>query len=239
MAMGSHRPLPSSRRHAERIASVIGADIDVSRSALASSIEEVARRAQVAPSTVVRVLHGDAGVHLDTLCAVGAAVGLRISVKAFPSWQPSLRDSGQLRVAEYLVAQAHGSLKPTLELPVGDPYGRAADIVFFGPTEIIHAEIERRVPDLQAPVRAANVKRAALQDQHARRVRLVLAVEDTHHNRSLIAPTQRSSAPRCQHLRGRSCGRSGVGRRSVAMASCGSVHGVRVHTAPPTVPIDR
>ena len=113
---------------------MIGADIDVSRSALASSIEEVARRAQVAPSTVVRVLHGDAGVHLDTLCAVGAAVGLRISVKAFPSWQPSLRDSGQLRVAEYLVAQAHGSLKPTLELPVGDPYGRAADIVFFGPT---------------------------------------------------------------------------------------------------------
>ena len=239
MAMGSHRPLPSSRRHAERIASVIGADIDVSRSALASSIEEVARRAQVAPSTVVRVLHGDAGVHLDTLCAVGAAVGLRISVKAFPSWQPSLRDSGQLRVAEYLVAQAHGSLKPTLELPVGDPYGRAADIVFFGPTEIIHAEIERRVPDLQAPVRAANVKRAALQDQHARRVRLVLAVEDTHRNRSLITPhaalirttLPASSGEIMRSLRGGTpLGRDGL--LWVRPWRAGP-------QAPPTVPIDR
>jgi hypothetical protein len=166
----------------------VGSDIEISRAALAASIGDVARLARVAPSTVVRVLRGDPGVHLDTLCAVGFAVGLRVNVKAFPAEQPSLRDSGQLRVAEYLVGQAHPSLRSALEVPVGDPFGRAADLVFFGPTEIMHHEIERRLPDFQAPYRAAALKRDALRAQHARPVRLVLAIEDTYRNRSLVAP---------------------------------------------------
>lgn len=129
--MGTHHPLVSARRHADRLATQIDADIGTSRAALATSIDEVARRAGLASSTVVRVLNGDSGVHLDTLCAVAAAVGLRIGVKAYPSAGPSLRDSGQLRVAEYLIALAHASLRSALELPVGDSYGRAADLVFF------------------------------------------------------------------------------------------------------------
>lgn len=197
--MGSHRPLASSRRYAARLASQVGADIETSRTTLAASIEtsrttlaasieQVARQARLAPSTVVRVLHGDAGVHLDTLCAVGAAVGLRIGITAFPSTPPSLRDSGQMRTAQYLVAQGHPSRKPALELPVGDPFGRAADLVFFGPDDILHAEIERRLPDFQAAYRAASVKRDALQAQHSRPVRLVLVIEDTRRNRAMIAP---------------------------------------------------
>lgn len=186
--MGSHRPLASSRHYADRVASQIGADIDVSRVTLAASIQQIARRARLAPSTVARVLHGDAGVHLDTLCAVGAAVGLRISVKAFPSTPPSLRDSGQMRAAHHLIAQSHPTRKPALELPVGDPFGRAADLVFFGPDDILHAEIERRLPDFQAAFRAATVKRDALQAQHSRPVRLLLVVEDTRRNRALLAP---------------------------------------------------
>jgi len=186
--MGRHHPQASARRHAEKLAAQIGSEIDTSRSAIAASIEEVARRAQVAPSTVVRVLRGEVGVHLDTLCAVGAAVGLRINVKAFPAGGLSLRDSGQMGVAQFLVGQAHPSLRPSLELPVGDPFGRAADLVFFAPTEIAHYEIERRLPDFQAPYRAATVKREALQAQHSRPVRLVLAIEDTRRNRDLVAP---------------------------------------------------
>src|SRR5687768_553651 len=104
--MGSHHPQATAKRHAERLAAQIGGEIEMSRSALAASIEEVARRAQVAPSTVVRVLRGEVGVHLDTLCAVGSAVGLRINVKAFPTGGLSLRDSGQMRLAQFLVGQA-------------------------------------------------------------------------------------------------------------------------------------
>ena len=170
------------------VATRIGADIETARTGLASSIEAVARRAAVAPSTVVRVINGDGGVHLDTLCAVATAVGLRINVKAFPAEQPGLRDSGQLHIAQYLIAQAHQSLKAALEVPVGDDFGRAVDLAFFAPTEIVIHEIERALPDYQAPKRAAMLKRDALQARQDRPVRLVLVVEDTKRNRSLVEP---------------------------------------------------
>jgi len=166
----------------------VAADVATSREALGASIVQVARRAHLAPSTVQRVLDGDPGIHLDTLCAVGAAVGLRISVKAYPAVAPSLRDTGQLEIAQYLVAQANRALRPALELPVGDPFGRAADLVFFGPSEILLMEIERRLVDFQAAYRAGTLKRDALGAQHSRPVRLVLVVPDTRRNRSRVAP---------------------------------------------------
>lgn len=186
--MSAHRPTASARRNAGRLATSVGADIDASRSSFGLSIEEVARRASVSPSTVARAIVGDPGIHLDTLCAIAQAAGLRINVKAYPAGPVSLRDSGQLRVAEYLAALAHPSLKAALELPVGDPFGRAADVVFFGPEEILHEEIERRPGDLQGPLRGAAVKRDALQARHRRPVRLILVVEDTARNRKLLRP---------------------------------------------------
>lgn len=186
--MASHRPTAAARHQAAGVARRIGTDIETARAGLGFSIEKVARRASVARSTVVRVIQGDGGVHLDTLMATAAAVGLRISLKAYPAEQPSLRDSGQLHIAQFLVTHAHSSFTPMLELPVGDPFGRAVDLAFFGPTEIVIHEIERVVPDYQAPKRAAMIKREALQSLHERPVRLVLVVEDTLRNRSFLAP---------------------------------------------------
>lgn len=185
--MRRHLPIAAARQLSGRAAERLGADFETSRVASGLTIDAVARRARVAGSTVVRVLNGDGSAHLDTICAVGLAVGMRVSVKAYPDAPPSLRDSGQLRMAEHLVDQAHPTLRPALELPVGDPFGRAADLVFFGPDEILHHELEGHMPDLQAPLRSASVKREALQASHARPVRLVIAVEDTRRNRELIA----------------------------------------------------
>jgi transcriptional regulator with XRE-family HTH domain len=186
--MSAHHPAASARRRAGQLVAGIGAEIDRSRATLGRSIEEVARRAVVSPSTVVRVFRGDPGVHLDTLCAVAHAAGLRITLKAYPEGRISLRDTGQLRIAEYLAALAHPSLRPAMELPVGDPFGRAADIVFFGPDEILHQEVERRLSDLQETLRSATVKRDALQARHHRPVRLILVVTDTARNRELVGP---------------------------------------------------
>jgi transcriptional regulator with XRE-family HTH domain len=185
--MSRHVPARSARRLSRQLAARVGVDLETSRAGLGLTIDEVARRAELAPSTVLRVLHGDPGAHLDTICAVGFGVGMRISVKAYPSEQPSLRDSGQLRMAQRIVGQAHPSLHPALELAVGDPFGRAADVVLFGPEEIIHMELERRIVDLQDPLRGASVKRDALQAKHTRPVHLVLAIEDTRRNRALVA----------------------------------------------------
>lgn len=185
--MPPHRPHGPSRRYASQAAAKVGGDIDTARRTVSASIAAVAARARVAPSTVHRVLRGDSGVHLDTICAVAAAVGLRISLKAYPAPGPSLRDRGQLRVVEYLIGRAHPSFKPAVELPVGDPFGRAADLVLFGPEEILHCEVESNLPDWQAAYRSAAVKRDALQAGHQRSVRLVIAVTDTRRNRELVA----------------------------------------------------
>lgn len=154
---------------------------------LGMTVEDVARRASLASSTVARVLNGDGGAHLDTICAVGEAVGMKVGARAYPSVHPRLRDSGQLRMAHHLIGCAHTSFRAALELPVGDPFGRAADLVFFGTDEILHFELERRLADLQSQHRAAMVKREALHARHQRPVRLVLAIEDTRRNRGLVA----------------------------------------------------
>lgn len=52
--------------------------------------------------------------------------------------------------------------------------------------EIIAAEVERLLADLQAQYRAADAKRIELAALHQRPVRLVLAVADTRHNRAVV-----------------------------------------------------
>lgn len=63
--------------------------------------------------------------------------------------------------------------------------GRSADQVFFGPTEITHSEIERKLADWQGQVRRAIAKRDELAALHQRPVRLVMVVEDTERNRAV------------------------------------------------------
>lgn len=147
--------------------------------------EAVGRRAGVAPSSVERIEYGERGVQIDTLCAVGEVVGLDIVLRAYPGRPPSLRDSGQLELAEQLRACAHPALRCQLEARAGD-HGEAADQLFLGPDELVHVEIERMAADFQAQYRAADRKREWLAARHARPVRLVVAVEDTARNRRVV-----------------------------------------------------
>lgn len=150
------------------------------------SREQVSRRAGVAPSTVERIEGGELGVQLNTLVAIAAAVNLDIVVMAYPGGAPSLRDTGQLTIANAIRAQAGGSRRVELEVRAGD-HGRAADMVLYGTDEILHIEIERAATDFQAQLRAAVAKRAAIAAGHTRPVRLVLAIEGSKRNRAMIA----------------------------------------------------
>jgi hypothetical protein len=147
----------------------------------------LARRAGVACSTVQRIVAGDPGVQLDTLSAVAGAAGLDLVMKAYPGRRPSLRDTGQMTIAQALVAVAAPTWQPQLEVSAGD-HGRAADLVLFGPQEIVDLEIERQAVDYQAQHRNDAAKREVLAARHARPVRLVMVVEQTSRNRLALAP---------------------------------------------------
>lgn len=151
------------------------------------SVQAAANRVGVAWRTWARVEAGDPQAGLATLCNIGEGIGLDLVLQAYVGRQPSLRDTGQLELASRIRAQAHVSLKPTLELGVGT-HGQSIDLVLFGPTEIWAIEIERMAADFQAQYRRADRKRGLLTDLHQRPVRLVLAVEDTRRNRAALEP---------------------------------------------------
>jgi transcriptional regulator with XRE-family HTH domain len=176
-----------ARRRASTQAERFGGEVRHARADRALTLEEVGRRAGVSPDTARRIEHGDPGAELDTLCAIGAAVGLDLVLQAYPATAPSLRDSGQLIVAQYLCSLAHASWKAELEVPAGD-HGEAIDVGFFGAREIIDVEIDRLILDWQKQHRRNVLKRDHLAARHQRPVRLVVAIEDTVRNRSAVAP---------------------------------------------------
>lgn len=164
----------------------IGTEVALARANLGLTRRAAARLSGISPSTQARIERGDPSVRLDTSCRAAAGVGLKLWAKAYPVKTPSLRDTGQLRIAETLRLAAHSSYRVVQELGLSN--GRSADEVFFGPDEIIHAEIERILADLQAQYRSGSAKRDELATAHQRPVRLVLVVEDTRRNRTAIQP---------------------------------------------------
>ena len=171
---------------ARGVAEALGREVTLARTNLALSRNSAAALAGVSPSTQQRVELGDPAVQLITACRVASAVGLKVWGKAFPVQSISLRESGQLRIAEILRHAGNRSFRIVLELSLEG--GRSADMAFFGPDEVILVEIERMLADFQAQYRAAVSKRDELAAIHQRPVRLVLAIEDTHRNRRAAQP---------------------------------------------------
>lgn len=179
------------QRHLARAANQVrrmAAELVTSKASLKLSDRELARRSGVARSTVRRVLLGDPSTQVDTLAAVLEAAGLDLVLQAFQGPTVSLRDTGQMEIADAIRQAASPAWRGVTEVAAG-PYGRSADLVLYGPQEVIHVEIERGATDFQAQERSAKRKREALAAKETRPVRLVLALEDTRPNRA-IRPTR-------------------------------------------------
>ena len=87
---------------ADALAGTIGREVMLARTNLALTRRRAARLAGVSPSTQDRVERGDPSVTVATSCRVAGALGLKLWAKAFPVRTPTLRDTGQLRIAEIL-----------------------------------------------------------------------------------------------------------------------------------------
>lgn len=185
------RPRSDRRRRgtgrAERQATAIGADIALTRARFGWTWADVGRRAGVAPVTCARIERGDRGVQLNTLCAIGEAVGLDVVLRVYPGRGPSLRDRGQLLIAQHLCSIVDSRWQARIEAAAGD-HGEAVDVMFLGPTEIIAVEIDRLLLDYQERHRRNDQKRRWLAERHQRPVRLVMVVEDSPRNRRAVEP---------------------------------------------------
>jgi transcriptional regulator with XRE-family HTH domain len=189
MRRPSTRAARVGRRRADRLADLFGGELRIARDNAGLTQRQVAEIAGLSQPFVSLVERGQRQPEWRTACSLAAAVAHDLSIRLFPTSPISLRDSGQLKLASRILEEAHESWHGHLEYPVSlsGTDRRAADMVLEGPQQILHIEIERRLVDLQAQLRAAQLKRGALATRLDRPVRLIITVPDTRAARHTVA----------------------------------------------------
>ncbi len=159
----------------------LGSELRDVRLAAGVSQCHVARVAGLTQSRISRTERGQRlAPRLDELAQHCAALGLRLSLKAYPYGLP-VRDAAQLRLLQRLRSQIGPGLRWRTEVPVGGVGDlRAWDVLLEGDQDI-GIDAETRLHDLQALQRRTELK---WRDSGVARV--VLVVASTRHNRAVI-----------------------------------------------------
>jgi transcriptional regulator with XRE-family HTH domain len=163
-------------RRGRLVAARFGTELRIARTAAGLTQAQLGRRASVSQQVVSQAERGDAGISLDARCRLAAAAGHEVAIRLYPVATVPLRDSGQILIADAIAAVASPSWQIRLEEPIGPGEMRAADMLLIGTAEVLHIEIERKIVDLQAQLRSAQLKRSALAERMDRPLRLVLAL---------------------------------------------------------------
>jgi hypothetical protein len=120
-----------------------------------------------------------------------AAVGLDLSVRAYPSGEP-LRDAAHVALLDRFRARIHRSLRFNTEVPFPSPDDRRAwDAVVSSRTWRVGVEAETRPRDRQALER-----RLALKQRDGDVTSLVLLLLDSRHNRDFVRASREVVAER-------------------------------------------
>lgn len=166
-----------------------GQEVRDARRAAGLTQDQLASGAGISQPMISRIERGAFAPDLRAMARLARGVGQDLSVRLYPADGIRLRDSGQLGLADVIRAAAHTSWRVSLEMPVARPPDRrAADMVLASTAEVVLVEIERGLRDLQAQLRAAQLKRVALAERLGRQVRLVIAIPDTPRSRQAVAP---------------------------------------------------
>jgi transcriptional regulator with XRE-family HTH domain len=165
------------------MAVVIGNELRAARHVLGLTLIQVGDAIDVSASEVSRRELGKSRrLTGEKLAVHAAAVGLRLSIKLWPVGG-GVRDAAQARYIAAFVARVGRAWRVTLEAPIqlaGDL--RAVDVLLTNDHARVAVEVITRLVDLQAQVRAAQLK---ARDIGATRV--VLAVAGSHANRRALA----------------------------------------------------
>ena len=198
--MGGARADPeyASRVRTERLLQRLGTDARTARVAEGMSQAAVARLARVSQASVARLESGNPEISVAIVASVFSALGMDLSLRAFPGPGVRLRDSGQLALTSVLRAAAHDSWVLTLEAPVGDQHGQAADMLLLGRGFGLHIEVETALVDLQAQLRKGQLKRDGLERRHGTKLAFVIALGESKRNRDTVravAPVVKAALP--------------------------------------------
>lgn len=182
------RALDDARRIWHRTESEVGDQLRTGRHILGLTLKQVGAAIGVSESEISRRELGKSRrLTGEKLAVHAAAVGLKLSVKLWPVGG-GIRDAAQVRYIGAFIARVGRAWHVTLEAPIRLPGDlRAVDILLVAGSLRIAVEVVTRLADLQAQVRAAQLK---ARDVEA--TRLVLVVAGTHANRNVLAAARTS-----------------------------------------------
>lgn len=176
------RSIDRGTERGRRLRSSIGGEIRAARIDRNLTLDEIGRAVGVSASTLSRLERGLLEhVDLMLLARTCAAVGLELSVRAFPGGQP-IRDHAQVALLGEFRSRLHPSLDWATEVPLpssGDP--RAWDGLIRGPSWRYGVEGETAPHDGQATLR-----RLALKERDGQVDGVLLILRDTRQSRSFL-----------------------------------------------------
>lgn len=175
--------LADARRFLDWTRADAGRELRRARHNAGATLDEVAARLGWSKAKLSRIERGlSSRVTLADLVLAGAVVGIRPSVRFFPTARPIV-DAGQTELLAALNARMSPRWTHRQEVPMpaaGDL--RAADQVSSIDGCRVMVEAYRRFADAQAQVRSARLKQRDLGAD-----RLLILIEDTHANRRAVA----------------------------------------------------
>ena len=177
------RRLDEARRLWFRVAHEIGDALRTGRRVLGLTQRQVAVAIGTSTSEISRRELGKSPrLTGEKLAVHAAAVGLRLSVRFYPVGG-GIRDAAQARYVAAFVARVARSWRVTLEAPIPQPGDlRAVDILLRSAVVTVAVEVITRLTDLQAQLRAAELRRRDIGAS-----RLVIVVAATRANREALA----------------------------------------------------
>jgi transcriptional regulator with XRE-family HTH domain len=169
-----------------RIELEVGDQLRTGRHVHGLTQRHVANALGISQSEISRRERGRApGLSGRGLARHAAVVGLRSSVKLWPVGG-GIRDAAQARYVAAFVARVGRAWRVTLEAPIPTPGDlRGVDVLLVAPGVRVAVEVITRLADLQAQVRAAQLK---ARDVGA--TRLMLVVAGTNANRAALRATR-------------------------------------------------
>ncbi len=157
-------PRTANGRRTREIHHAAAGDIDRMRRDAGMSVRRLAREAAIDAGYLSQVLTGARTPSIAVLVALTTVLGADLSVRAYPTTGPIVRDAIQARIGEELLRIAAPSWLPSVEVPVYRPARGFIDIVFDEPmqTIAIATEIQSRIDRLEQQIRWAQDKALSL-----------------------------------------------------------------------------
>jgi transcriptional regulator with XRE-family HTH domain len=183
------------RHHGTRLLHVLGDELREARLRSGLTQSAVARSLGTTRRRIGLIERGRLpGVPLEDVARHGGAVGLKLHTRFYPVGAP-IRDQAQVALLTRFRSRVPPvAFRARIEAPIpGDRDGRAWDLLLWNTETTIGVEAITRLRDVQAQIRAAQLKR---QDAGVRRLALLVAASRANRRALREADTLiRSSFP--------------------------------------------